>query len=253
MRTFFLLLFFAGAYAATAQTDFANRYAKYNSDRTLRLEYIENVKEYTIVHVAYTGTSNIGGFTGLYLNNFRIIDRTTGIQYRPTDADYLPTSSSKKFFLYNSGKEMGLEIYFDRLPSYVKEIDLVENDGDPSATYNFTFRNLRLNPEKDDSESLYDWLYDVSEPNYICAYTYDNVSIDIWIDDAYVGQLDRKFNDRSYEPSCGEYGTIMIGFPDYEARNFKASAKSGSNSYSWNFSFEPSYTCSKKNLKISSD
>ncbi|MET0394495.1 MAG: hypothetical protein ABW019_15225, partial [Chitinophagaceae bacterium] len=128
----FLLAFCCASLVLPAQSrssNYINEYGKYNADKTLRLDYIEQDDDYTILYVAYTGTSKNGSFTSLYLNNFRIEDRSTGKEYKPVNTGMLPTTTDGKFFLYNDNTEMMLTIRFNRLPSSVKNIDVIEAEG----------------------------------------------------------------------------------------------------------------------------
>ena len=223
-----------------------------NADKTLRLEYIEHTTDYTTVYISYLGTTNTGTYTGLYLNNFRLVDRQTKAEYRPVDTGLIPTSTDGKFFVYNSGSSIVLEIKFDRLPSYVKYIDLIEADGSPSSTYNFTFKNLGVDSDIDFDDDLFEYLYDHS--GYAATiFTIFDAQIDIYIDEVYVGKLDRKFNEATYTPSCGEYGTLTILFPDSIERTGKGKGSSGGKNFTWNFEFSPKNAiygdCHKHRLK----
>lgn len=246
-----LLSFFLSSIVfAQAEDNYLNTYYKLNADKTLRLEYIEHTSDYTIVYVAYTGNSNPGTFTGLYLNNFRLIDRDTYAEYKPVDTRYLPKTPNK-FYVYNNGEELMFPILFNRLPSYVKNIDLVEGDGSTSQTYNFTFRDLELDPENNELEDLI-WDVQIDYPYCTTFYTYESLTIDVYVDGKFIDKIDRKFKDPEYKPSCGEYGTMMIAFPNDDERKFYGTASDSKKKYTWNFTFEPKSDywdiCNKKNL-----
>lgn len=255
LRSVLLFLFFCSfglvLHAQKSRSsNYINEYGKYNADKTLRLEYIEQDDDYTIVYVAYTGTSNSGSFTSLYLNNFRLVDRATDKEYKPTDTGLLPTNTDGKFFLYNSGTDIMLSIKFRRIPSSVKNIDLIESDGAASSTYNFTFRNLYLDPSEHLPRSLLKKA-GAQEGYAAMFYTYEELTIDVSIDGSMVGKIDRRFNNRSYTPSCGEYGSLTVMFASDDRRKFSATASNSKSKYTWNFNFIPKEgDCEKKNLTI---
>jgi|GEM_PF-5255504 len=247
----FIFFLFCSVYCL-AQKDFTNQYGRLNADRTLRLEYIEHTESSTRLYVSYLGTTNRGSYTGLYLNNLRIVDRNTKAEYRPVDTGLLPTTTDGKFFVYNSGSIIVLEIKFRRLPSYVTDIDVIEGDGSVTATYNFTFKNLGIDPELDFYDDLEDFLYE-NESYAATIFSVFDAQIDIYIDDVYVAKLDRKFNSATYTPACGEYGTITILFSNDNERSGKGKGSSGGKNYNWNFNFTPKSTyfgdCHKHRLK----
>jgi hypothetical protein len=240
------------ANAQSRSDNYINEYGKSNADKTLKLMYISQETSTTTVYVRYMGNANIGTYTGLYLNNFRLIDRDTKKEYYPKNTYYLPTRTDGKFYLYNADDPMMLPIEFDRLPSTVRFIDLVENDGSTAATYNFTFRSLYLEPSQDVTDEM-DFLWEWDDLPYCTSfYTYDEVSVELSVDGRYVDKLDRRYTDRSYKPACGEFGSVMIGFPTDRERAL--SAKSPDGKYTWSFNFTPvgddPGNCNKKNLKI---
>lgn len=224
--------------AASAQTSFVNAYAKKNADNTLQLAYIEHTSENTTVYVRYLGTQNYGKFTGLYLNNFRIVDRVTGAEYKPTNTGVLPTTTDGKFFIYNSYDPIMLSITFRRLPSYVKSIDLVEADGSTTSTYNFTFRGIAIDPTKDDGDDLWDMLWE-EEVYAATIYSITDANIDIYIDDAFVGTLTRYFADPAKVPDCGQYGTLTLLTAESRTLKFKGKASKNGKSLSWTFDVNP--------------
>ena len=257
MRTFFLrvalsaIFFFSLVSISFSQEEFVNYYGKINADGTLKLNFIDHDEDYTTLHISYLGTTNVGSYTGLYLNNLRIVDRETGISYKPTDTGLLPTTSDGKVFFYNSGDPTLIQIQFDRLPSYVKSIDVIESDGSSSSTFNFTFRNLRISPLVDDSDEFWEFIYDID----IYASTIFSVfdaTIDLYISGTYVGKLDRVFKSAEYTPSCGEFGTLTVVYPTDAHRTGYGTTTSNGKKYTWDFTVKPSSIasgCHKQRLK----
>ncbi len=240
------------AVSQSRSANYVNEYNKSNADRTLKLMYIAHEEKYTTVYVKYMGNQNVGKYTGLYLNNFRLIDRDTKKEYYPVDTYYLPTRTDGKFYLYNADDPVMLPIQFSRLPASVRYIDLVEGEGSSSATYNFTFRGLYLEPSEDITDEL-DFLWEWDNLPYCTSfYTYDDVTVELTIDGNYVDKLDRRYTDREYKPECGEYGSMMVGYPTDRER--RLTAKSPDGKYTWDFNFTPVADepgdCNKKNLKI---
>jgi hypothetical protein len=232
------LAFLLFSVAGFSQDVFVNAYSRYNADRTIRLEYIEHDEEHTSVYFSYLGTSNIGTYTSLYLNNFRLIDRTTKAEYRPESTDMLPTTTDGKAFFYNSGEIIPIVIKFNRLPSYVKYIDLMEADGSSVATYNFTFRNLAISPDTDDEYDLWDYK-DENDAYGASIYTTYNAQIDITLNGVYVGKLDRKFNSETYDPACGEFGTLSVYYADNRTLKGSGKGKTSTGEVTWSFEFSP--------------
>jgi len=234
-----------------AQDEFINYYGKKNADATLELNFIDHEEDYTTLYVSYTGTSNVGEYTSLYLNNLRIIDRETRKEYKPVDTGVLPINDEGKVYFYNSGTPILIRIRFDRLPYGVKNIDVMESDGSSSATYNFTFRNLRINPLLDDSEEFYDFLYDIDSYASTIFSVFD-ATISVYVAGKLVGVLDRVFKAADYTPSCGEYGTITVVYANSTERVGYGSATSGGKNYTWNFTVKPKSgfdECHKQRLK----
>jgi hypothetical protein len=246
-----VIFLFSFATTSLSQEEFINYYGKNNADATLQLSFIDHEEDYTTLYVSYTGTSNVGEYTGLYLNNLRIIDRDTRREFKPVETGVLPTNAEGKVFFYNSGTAILIRIRFDRLPSGVKNIDIVESDGSSSATYNFTFRNLRINPLLDDSEEFYDFLYDIDSYASTIFSVFD-ATINVYVGGKFVGVLDRVFKSADYTPSCGEYGTLTVVYANSTERAGSGSATSGGKNYTWNFTVKPKGgfdECHKQRLK----
>lgn len=212
-----------------------------NSDRTLKLAYIRQSYSTTTLYVTYTCVNKATAFSGLYLNNLRIVDKATGKTYTASNTYGLPTRADSKFFLYNLGKPMFLRIDFPRLPRSVKVIDILEASGNGTETYNFTFKNVNVNgayqmTAKDEDEFddyLYTGFYAKS------FYTHDQVVIDLYVDNHYIGKLEKYITSSTYTPKCYEDGTFTVCFPTNDKRKLYAAAKTASNSYTWNFEFTP--------------
>lgn len=248
---FFAILFFSFANAVSSQDEFVNYYGKYNADNTLKLSFIEHEEDYTTLYVSYLGTTNVGQYTSLYLNNLRIKDRETYREYKPVDTDILPTDTDGKVFYYNSGSTILIRIKFDRLPSSVKYIDVIEGDGSSSATYNFTFKNLRVNSLVNDIDEFFDF-FDETDYYVSTIFTVFDATTDVYISNTYVGKLDRVFKSADYTPSCGEYGTLTVVYATDSERSGSAKASGNGKNYTWTFTVKPSsgyMGCHKQRLK----
>lgn len=228
------------AFAANAQKIFTNAYKISNNDGTLRLDYIEHREKETVVYVKYVG--NFSGLaSGLYLNDYKLAVHSTGEVFRAISST-VPFQQDSKFFLQNSTDGIQLQIRFPRLPAYVKEFDLIEPSTDQNPTFNFTFRNLKVDDTKDVSWELSGWAFEAKTPRFIQIFTNSDMPLDVYLNENFVGSLAKKF-PKDYKPTCGEYGALRIAFADSEKKNIKIIGHSGGKSYTWTFQLSPLLYC----------
>lgn len=248
LKTVFLFVLVVQSFCAASQQASPDDLEYYNlapnrlnSDRTLKLAYIRQTDKNTILYVTYTCANKATAFSGLYLNNLRIVDKASGKTYTATNTWGLPTRADSKFFLYNLGAPMYLRIDFPRLPRSVKVIDILEASGTGTETYNFTFKNVNVNgayqmtakDEEEFDEYLYTELYAKS------FYTHDQVIIDVYVDNHYIGKIEKYITSPTYTPKCYEDGTFTVCFPTNVKRRLYATAKTTASTFTWNFEFTP--------------
>lgn len=248
LKTVFLFVLVVQSFCAASQQASPDDLEYYNlapnrlnSDRTLKLAYIRQTDNNTILYVTYTCANKATAFSGLYLNNLRIVDKASGKTYTATNTWGLPTRADSKFFLYNLGAPMYLRIDFPRLPRSVKVIDILEASGTGTETYNFTFKNVNVNgayqmtakDEEEFDEYLYTELYAKS------FYTHDQVIIDVYVDNHYIGKIEKYITSPTYTPKCYEDGTFTVCFPTNDKRRLYATAKTTASTFTWNFEFTP--------------
>ncbi|MEJ8844349.1 hypothetical protein WG954_18280 [Lacibacter sp. H375] len=212
-----------------------------NYDRTLKLAYIRQSYSNTTLYVAYTCANKATAFSGLYLNNLRIVDKATGKTYTASNTWGLPTKADGKFFVYNLGGPTFLRIDFPRLPRSVKVIDILEGSGTGTETYNFTFKNVNVSGAYQMTAADEDMFDELLATEFYAKsfYTHDQVVIDIYVDNHYVGKLEKYIVSSTYTPKCYEDGTFTVCFPSNAKRKFYATAKTSVTSYTWNFEFTP--------------
>ena len=236
---FSLLFLFLAPAMINAQDYFVNMYSRKNNDNTLKLAFIEHDSENTTVYVQYLGNTNVGTYTGLYLNNFRIMDRETGDEYKPVETGFLPTTIDGKFVVYNGETILYLPIAFKRLPSRVKNIDLVEGEGSAGATYSFTFRNIRIDRSVNVEDEFMEEMFTMPTPYAATIYSYFNATIDLYVRGTLLAKLDRYFKDKNTKPNCGQFGTVTILTPRNEPIPMLGMAEKDGKKLSWDFKVTP--------------
>jgi hypothetical protein len=248
LKTVFLFVLIVHSLCASSQQASPDDLENYNvapnqlnSDRTLKLAYIRQSYENTTLYVTHTCANKATAFSGLYLNNLRIVDKATGKTYTATNTWGLPTRADSKFFLYNLGGPIYLRIDFPRLPRSVKVIDILEASGTGTETYNFTFKNVNVSGSYQmtakDEEEFDDYLYTGFYAKSF--YTHEPMMIDMYVDNHYLGKLEKYIPSLTYTPKCYEDGTFTVCFPTSDKRRFYATAKTSTKSYTWNFEFTP--------------
>ncbi|QNA42956.1 hypothetical protein [Lacibacter sediminis] len=248
LKTIFFFVLIVQSFTATSQQaspddleDYNVAPKQLNNDRTLKLAYIRQSYSTTTLYVTYTCVNKATAFSGLYLNNLRIVDKATGKTYTASNTYGLPTRADSKFFLYNLGTPMMLRIDFPRLPRSVKVIDVLEGSGAGTETYNFTFKNVNVSGayqmSAKDEEEFDEYVY--AEFYAKSFYTHDPVIIDIYVDNHYIGKLEKYIPTLTYTPKCHEDGTFTVCFPTISKRRIYATAKTTASSFTWNFEFTP--------------
>src|SRR5690606_12955839 len=169
---FSLLFLFLAPAMINAQDYFVNMYSRKNNDNTLKLAFIEHDSENTTVYVQYLGNTNVGTYTGLYLNNFRIMDRETGDEYKPVETGFLPTTIDGKFFAYNGETILYLINACKSLSTREINIDLEEGEGSAGETYSFTFRNIRLDHSVNVEDEFIEEMFTMPTPYAATNYSY---------------------------------------------------------------------------------
>ncbi len=222
LKTIFMFVLTVHSVAVTSQQASPDELEYYkvapnrlNNDRTLKLAYIKQSYDNTTLYVTYTCANKATAFSGLYLNNLRIVDKATGKIYTATNTWGLPTRTDSKFFLYNLGAPMMLRIDFARLPLSVKTIDVLEGTGTGTETYNFTFKNVNVGGSYQMTATEED--------------EFGN----------YLGKLEKYIVSPTYTPNCYEDGTFTVCFSKNEKRRLYATAKTTANTFTWNFEFTP--------------
>lgn len=212
-----------------------------NYDRTLKLAYIRQSYSNTTLYVTYTCANKATAFSGLYLNNLRIVDKATGKTYTASNTWGLPTRADSKYFLYNLGGPMMLRIDFPRLPLSVKVIDVLESNGTGTETYNFTFKNVNVSGAYQMTSADEDQFDELLNTGFYAKsfYTHEPMTIDIYVDNHFLGKLEKYITSPTYTPKCYEDGTFTVCFPKNDKRKLYATAKTSANSYTWNFEFAP--------------
>ncbi|HLP39376.1 hypothetical protein [Lacibacter sp.] len=248
LKTVFLFVLVVQSFCAASQQASPDDLEYYNlapnrlnSDRTLKLAYIRQTDNNTILYVTYTCANKATAFSGLYLNNLRIVDKASGKTYTATNTWGLPTRADSKFFLYNLGGPMFFRIDFPRLPRSVKVIDILEGNGTGTETYNFTFKNVNVSGSyqmtSGDEEEFDEYLY---MGFYVKSfYTHEPVIIDMYVDNHYLGKIEKYITSPTYTPKCYEDGTFSVCFPKSDKRRLYATGKSSIKTYTWNFEFTP--------------
>jgi hypothetical protein len=82
---------------------------------------------------------------------------------------------------------------------------------------------LYLDPAEDISNTAYKKLLDIGA-YYTSFYTYEDLIIEVYVENSYVGKMDSGFSNRNYTPGCGEYGTMTVGFASDTKKKFSGSA-----------------------------
>lgn len=238
LSTIALLLFYLQA-AGQGTTFQVFPITKYNGDKTLRLDYVVHTEEETNLYITYTTNNAESAFTGIYLNDFRIVDKKKGTEYRPTFTGHIPQNTGGNFYIHNNAGEMTFQFTFDRLPASVINIDILESTGDPGVKYNFTFRNINLELANAQSNFDEEWLDDIQFPFLKSFYSKNDLTIDVSIEGFSLGKIDRHFNRPEYKPSCAEYGTFSVVFPSSttKKRRFYGTASKNGRKYTWDFEF----------------
>ena len=224
-----------------SQKNFTNKYKYYNNDSTLRLDYIEHRDKETVLYILYRGAASKGFFSGLYLNDYKLVVHSTGEIFRPTSST-VPSQPDSYFFLQNANTGIQLQIRFPRIPAYVKIFDLVEPTTDQYPTFNFTFRNLKVDESQDLTWELAGWQMEARTPRFIQVFTNSQMELDVYINEIFVGTNTKSFPGKT-QPECGQYGTLRIAFGDQEKKNIRVVGRTGSKTYTWNWHLAPLLYC----------
>lgn len=238
----FLLFLLSLALPALAQ-DYANEYKVYNADRTLRLDYIEHEGDYTNLYISYTGTSDVGKYTPLILQDYKLVARGSGEEYRPVRST-IPSKVDNQLFFYNAGKGIQIKITFQRIPRHVKQFDLIEPTASTPATYNFTFRNLKFNEAEDVQWKISGWEIETRTPRYISIVPYLYNSLSIYADNVYVGEMNHTYT-KGTMPDCDVNNFCRIVYPDDTERTISISYTAGNKKITRKFTGKPMLWCLK--------
>lgn len=220
-----------------SQEIYYNSYNKLNSGQTLKLAYIMQDEFFTRIYIKYLGNKNYQKFTRISLEDFKLVDRETEAEYKPAKNNTIPTDDRTQLFVFNNNEDVLLEIKFKRLPDYVRSFDLVDHGA--SGMYNFTFRDITLNPKSNDQDAFLK--YEKSKPDVYGAmvYSYAKEDIKITINGEYVTNLNIYFTERSPAPDCGERGTVNFLTTKDEELDFHGSVLTKTYKLNWRFAIQP--------------
>lgn len=240
MKAFFLLcsisLFLATT--ATSEDSYIFKFKKYNSDRSIRLDYLQRTEEGVVVIFTYTTEGTNGSFSRMYHNNIRVVDKKTGKSYYPENTSGVPKRGTGNCYFSNYDGSFVFGFVFEALPESVSEIDLIEDDGKSSfGQFRFTGLDITIKEPatKEQEDEVYDELDEIAFTKSF--WTRLNLPIQISVNGNLVGTLNTSATSM---PECGDVNTFVLIFPGSkkQKKKFEATARKGNRKLSWEFEFE---------------